>query len=524
MKPYRLNQGPTRRSPRRAFSLLLAVLTAGPMAQAATPPSACTDPAALRRASTSLRAGLNAASDAWALRHDEVLATLARDQLLARIAELNPAPGETELDAAVAERSKPQPERLQLRHIFRRIPQQASAAERTAVRTEMQGYLEQLQAGADLAELARKHSDSESATAGGLVRAVARNGLEPSLAERLWSLGPGQLSGIVDTPLGLHIFRVESRIAAQQAAPIARESLRTLLQQKAVQQAYRDFLQTRTAALGLQPHTQALLPPLPQRGATAPVALSAPVAPLPTAQLLARWRAQEFGARRENGLEALLGQDMEQRVLRSEAYCSGLPRTPEAQQALRAARLQWRDERALQRLAARASERELRAFYARHVDDPKRWRQPEQRRLRAVVVSFDVRSPHGVYEELDRLKRELATQPDTALIALAANRSSDPSSADGGDLGWVDAQQLAIWAGPRFAEAVNTAPTGALLGPLMVEIYETAQFNYRPQAYALVRVEAVRPAGLRTYEEVETLVRRQYAQAQLSAKRAGSTP
>lgn len=506
--------GPGRRQLPRALFLLLAAWNAGAAADIGMT-GACADARAQKRAVAASRAGLVAAADQWAWRRDEVLADLAQVRLHQTIAAQLPAIGAADLDAAVAERSKPQPERLQLRHIFRRVSVHADSAERAAARSAMEGYLAQLNDGASLADLARRHSDSESATAGGLVGWVARSSLEPSLAEQLWKLQPGESSGIIDTPLGFHIFHVEGREAEKPAQPVDRESVRIVLQRRAQDAAYREFMQARAAALGLKPQRELLQPPL---GDATRIVLEAGTAPLSLGRLQARWAAQDFIARRQNDLETLLGREMEQRVLRVEAYCGRLPDDAQARRELSKARADWQQRRNLQRRAAGASETELRAFYTRHAQDPKRWWQPEQRRLRGVVVAFGERSPHGVYEELDQLRRGLGGDAD-AVARLARQRSDDPSSAEAGDWGWVETKALAVWAGPRLAEAVAKAGAGEIAGPLMVEIYETEQLRYTPRAYALIQVEAIRPAGVRRFEDMEPLVREQFALDQQQRRR-----
>jgi hypothetical protein len=58
----------------------------------------------------------------------------------------------------------------------------------------------------EFADLAREHSDSSSASSGGDLGAVAKGDLEAELEDAAFSLGPGQLSEIIETHEGIHIF------------------------------------------------------------------------------------------------------------------------------------------------------------------------------------------------------------------------------------------------------------------------------------------------------------------------------
>lgn len=66
-----------------------------------------------------------------------------------------------------------------------------------------------LTAGADFAELARKHSEGPNAQGGGGIGWVERGKLMPEIERAVFALSPGQVSPVVRSSLGYHIFRVE---------------------------------------------------------------------------------------------------------------------------------------------------------------------------------------------------------------------------------------------------------------------------------------------------------------------------
>ncbi|MCZ6807135.1 MAG: peptidyl-prolyl cis-trans isomerase [Deltaproteobacteria bacterium] len=65
----------------------------------------------------------------------------------------------------------------------------------------------QLQDGADLAALARKHSDCGSAAADGDLGTFGRGQMVKPFEDAAFGLEVGGMSGVVETPFGYHIIR-----------------------------------------------------------------------------------------------------------------------------------------------------------------------------------------------------------------------------------------------------------------------------------------------------------------------------
>jgi parvulin-like peptidyl-prolyl isomerase len=81
----------------------------------------------------------------------------------------------------------------------------------TRTEKEARDLLERIQQGEDMGELARDHSIAPEADQDGDVGWIANGQLEDSMEKALFSLGEGEVSGVVETPYGYHIFQVTGK-------------------------------------------------------------------------------------------------------------------------------------------------------------------------------------------------------------------------------------------------------------------------------------------------------------------------
>ena len=96
----------------------------------------------------------------------------------------------------------------EISEIFMAVDDQGKEA---AVRAKMQDVLAQLKAGKDFGALARSSSEEpNSASQGGSMGWFASGELNPQLEEALNAMKPGDVSGLVRTPLGFHIIRLDN--------------------------------------------------------------------------------------------------------------------------------------------------------------------------------------------------------------------------------------------------------------------------------------------------------------------------
>jgi peptidyl-prolyl cis-trans isomerase C len=106
------------------------------------------------------------------------------------------------------------PEAMRARHILLRVASGASAEERSAARTRIDALQAELKAGADVSELARRHSGDNSALNGGDLGEVPRGRMVKAFEDALYTLKPGEQSDVVQSGFGLHLIRCDEAVPA----------------------------------------------------------------------------------------------------------------------------------------------------------------------------------------------------------------------------------------------------------------------------------------------------------------------
>lgn len=107
------------------------------------------------------------------------------------------------------------PEQVRAAHILIRVAGDAGDAMRQQKRQLAEKVLAEARAGKGFAQLARQYSDDPgSAAKGGELGYFPRGAMVGPFEEAAFALKPGEVSGIVETPFGLHIIKCEGRIEA----------------------------------------------------------------------------------------------------------------------------------------------------------------------------------------------------------------------------------------------------------------------------------------------------------------------
>jgi parvulin-like peptidyl-prolyl isomerase len=131
-----------------------------------------------------------------------------------------------------------QKEEVRARQITLNVPPNATAEQKAARRAELAKALEQVRAGTPFADVATAVSEDAATKAkGGDLGFVGREQMAPAVDEALFSLEPGQISGVLETPGSLLVLKLEEKRAGRTLADAQPEIRRKLLEQMSLEKA-----------------------------------------------------------------------------------------------------------------------------------------------------------------------------------------------------------------------------------------------------------------------------------------------
>lgn len=137
-----------------------------------------------------------------------------------------------------------QPETLRASHILIRADAKADEATRQKALAEAEAVLAKAKAGADFAELARKHSADGSAQQGGDLGFFRRGQMVPAFDQAAWALKDGEISGVVTTQFGHHIIKaIERKPGAAVPFDMVSAKIREFLGEQQKEQRAEAFVQ-----------------------------------------------------------------------------------------------------------------------------------------------------------------------------------------------------------------------------------------------------------------------------------------
>jgi peptidyl-prolyl cis-trans isomerase C len=104
------------------------------------------------------------------------------------------------------------PEMVRVRHILIKVDKSASEGAKKEAKERAEGVLKRIKAGEDFAKLASELSDDPgSKENGGDLGFFQRGKMAPDFEKAAFSLNPGEVSGVDETPFGFHIIRGEEK-------------------------------------------------------------------------------------------------------------------------------------------------------------------------------------------------------------------------------------------------------------------------------------------------------------------------
>ncbi len=138
---------------------------------------------------------------------------LRQEQMFERFSESVQDPSEQE----VTDFRQSRAEQVRASHILFLVPQGAAQERRDSIRQVAQAVLDSIRAGADFAEMARRHSDDGTAQMGGDLGFFSRGQMVEPFEEAAYALpDSGQVtSELVETQYGYHIIQQTGRRTAE---------------------------------------------------------------------------------------------------------------------------------------------------------------------------------------------------------------------------------------------------------------------------------------------------------------------
>ncbi len=142
---------------------------------------------------------------------EQIQEQLLRDKLISsRLSKVNISSREVKEFYQNYKDSLPeQSESAKMSQIFLKIEPTQRTLDSLKSLTRM--ILEKARAGTDFSELAREYSEDPSAKEGGDLGFLKRGEILPEFEAKAFSLSPGEISDVVQTPLGFHIIKLDEK-------------------------------------------------------------------------------------------------------------------------------------------------------------------------------------------------------------------------------------------------------------------------------------------------------------------------
>jgi parvulin-like peptidyl-prolyl isomerase len=155
------------------------------------------------------------------------------------------------------------PAQIRIRMVLAKVPDGASQEVDAAAKERIEAALQRLKAGEDFAKVASEMSDDPSKANGGEIGWVRRGMLLPSLEPAVFSLNDGEITGVLKSRYGYHIFKTEEhRSAGLYPLDEIQDRLTAALEQRGLGEAAQRFVaeqRSKATIEALDPGVKAVL-------------------------------------------------------------------------------------------------------------------------------------------------------------------------------------------------------------------------------------------------------------------------
>ncbi len=159
------------------------------------------------------------------------------------------------------------PEKIKARHILFKIGKNATPEEKAAKREKAEEALKKARSGEDFAALAGQYSeDAQTSKKGGYLGLIPRGRRGDAFDEVAFRLDEGEISGIVETPRGLEIIKVEEKKpASTRELEKARRRIENKLSQAKQKERYEALVEELKKRFPVTIHEELLATQSPER-------------------------------------------------------------------------------------------------------------------------------------------------------------------------------------------------------------------------------------------------------------------
>ncbi len=369
-------------------------------------------------------------------------------------------------------------------HIFFRTDRALEPAAERAIHRRAAEAEDRARSGSDFEALIREYSESEDAERGGELKNIHPSVLEDEAAQVLSMMDEGEISPVVETRTGLHIFRLNRRLETEPLPPQRLEkSARRVLVRRHAEQVRTELLTDLRGRL--------------------PVETSGSVWTVgdweideTTVDLIAEIGGFPPQMFREHLTDQLL--------LAQEAIDRGLD-TPffdaEFERSMKAVVFERSFRERRQEVVQELAGERLRELYD---SQPSRFNENERARLELIFIPQG-RDSFTTQRWAEDLVAEL--RAGSSFADAARDHSQGPQADNGGDLGFLDQTEWG-YLGPAVFESIRSLEPGRISDPIYCTDKVLAQPGVLRGGFAIIRVVERRPERSRSFEEAFDDVRR----------------
>jgi parvulin-like peptidyl-prolyl isomerase len=407
------------------------------------------------------------------------------------------------------------PKRFQIQYIYLRAAiDEMSDEERAVVRERLEGIREEILAGADFAQMARKYSESSTASAGGAYTLSVEADAHPEFLDAVRKLEIGEVSEVVDTPTGFIIAvlnHVIEPIDRQFDDVIEFANRRARLQK--LKKLQDEFVAEVGQRYGLVKHYERLEDPHTPQDASLITIGETEYTLAKLTEALPEHLVVQLYTGYLPAVKEFLDKVALNSLLELEGDRLGLAERPEIKTQIdNAAREARFEEVRLAMLRERANEipeSELREFYEQNRD---RYQTLKTMDVDVILLhqAPDEATLWDTQKRAEALVKELRDGRDFAEAARTLSRHYSASS--GGRMEHLTSYGVGRLLQPRpaFSGMLNRLEEGEISDPWIAECYITDELRFQQVGVMIVRLAKRYPPEQASFETMKDRVRNQY--------------